>query len=172
MAERRDVIRTRTTIQTAFFDLLFEKPREKITVRDVLRRCGFSNGTFYAHFRDIEALEAQLDRSILQRCRGIWKPNEPLRTEPCLETLEPYAAVLRAAPSPETLDGVRKVRALVFTALAERAGATSPAAIIAAKCLTGAMVDTCVAWLQGDGRLERSAFLRIVDGFLAHGDRI
>ena len=37
----------------ALADLLQEKPLDKITVTDVVRRAGINRGTFYAHYMDI-----------------------------------------------------------------------------------------------------------------------
>lgn len=52
-AEYRNAIRSRKLINTAFADLLQEKPLDKITVTDVVRRAEINRGTFYAHYNDI-----------------------------------------------------------------------------------------------------------------------
>ncbi len=35
------------------FELLDEKPMSKITVKDIVERCGVNRNTFYYHFKDI-----------------------------------------------------------------------------------------------------------------------
>lgn len=52
-AEYRSAVRSRKLIQTALADLLHEKPLNKITVTDVVRRAEINRGTFYAHYSDI-----------------------------------------------------------------------------------------------------------------------
>ncbi len=52
-AEYRSAIRSRKLIQRALADLLQEKPLDKITVTDVVRRAEINRGTFYAHYADI-----------------------------------------------------------------------------------------------------------------------
>ena len=52
-AEYRSAVRSRKLIHAALADLLQEKPLEKITVTDVVKRAEINRGTFYAHYRDI-----------------------------------------------------------------------------------------------------------------------
>ena len=52
-AEYRSAVRSRKLINEALADLLTEKPLDKITVTDVVKRADSNRGTFYAHYRDI-----------------------------------------------------------------------------------------------------------------------
>ena len=54
--------RTKDMIADAFGVLLDEKPISKITVKDIVDRCGINRNTFYYHFQDIPDL-----------CEHIWK---------------------------------------------------------------------------------------------------
>lgn len=54
--------RTKDMIADAFGALLDEKPISKITVKDIVDRCGVNRNTFYYHFQDIPDL-----------CEHIWK---------------------------------------------------------------------------------------------------
>lgn len=54
--------RTKEIISEAFTQLLEEKAIRKITVKDIVDRCGVNRNTFYYHFQDIPAL-----------CEYIWK---------------------------------------------------------------------------------------------------
>ena len=58
---------TRNDIKTAFTELLEERPITKITVKDVVERCGVNRNTFYYHFRDMPDLaEAVIEESFLE----------------------------------------------------------------------------------------------------------
>ena len=51
--------RTKDEIVKAFGDLLTERPLSKITVKDVVDRCGINRNTFYYHFESIPSLLEQ-----------------------------------------------------------------------------------------------------------------
>jgi AcrR family transcriptional regulator len=56
--EDRRVRRTRRSLQQALVALITERGYEKITVQDVLDRADVGRSTFYAHYRDKDALFA------------------------------------------------------------------------------------------------------------------
>lgn len=63
--EYRSSIRSRKMIQTAFQELLREKPFEKITVTDIVNRADINRSTFYAHYPDVRGLvEAMMDNVV------------------------------------------------------------------------------------------------------------
>ena len=70
--------RTRGAIVNAFIQLLSEKPVNKITVKDIVERCGVNRNTFYYHFQDIPSLLELVVKewmdAILQRCRSTDSP--------------------------------------------------------------------------------------------------
>ena len=45
--------KTKETIIDAFWQLLEEKPFNKITVQNIVERCHLNRNTFYYHFQDI-----------------------------------------------------------------------------------------------------------------------
>ncbi len=47
---------TKQAIAESFLQLLDEKPFSKITVKDIVERCGINRNTFYYHYQDIPAL--------------------------------------------------------------------------------------------------------------------
>ena len=56
---------TREIIIKTLFELLNEKPLAKITVKDIVERCGVNRNTFYYHFRDIsDVVESALKREV------------------------------------------------------------------------------------------------------------
>ena len=72
---------TKEIIARTFTELLDEKPMSKITVKDIVERCGVNRSTFYYHFRDIpdvaefilkkkwdEILEAPQERTSITEC--------------------------------------------------------------------------------------------------------
>lgn len=68
-AEYRGAVRSRQLINGALADLLQEKPLDKITVTDVVRRAGVNRGTFYAHYLDIPDVICHLIDKTFSRVR-------------------------------------------------------------------------------------------------------
>ena len=58
---------TRQIITTAFWQLLRQKPMEKITVKEVCTLAQINRGTFYRHFRDCYDLMEQLQEQALDK---------------------------------------------------------------------------------------------------------
>ena len=56
--------RTKEAIVAAFGELLTERPLNKITVKDIVDRCGINRNTFYYHFEGIPSLLEQTVRSM------------------------------------------------------------------------------------------------------------
>ena len=50
------MIQTKEIIKDTFWELLEEKPYNKITVQDIVNRCRVNRNTFYYHFQDIPTL--------------------------------------------------------------------------------------------------------------------
>ncbi len=62
---------TRNEIKTAFVLLLDERPFTKITVKDVVLKCGVNRNTFYYYFRDLPDLaEAVVEEDYGQVTEG------------------------------------------------------------------------------------------------------
>jgi AcrR family transcriptional regulator len=56
VVDDRRVRRTRRNLTDAFVGLVIERGYERVTVADILQRADIGRSTFYAHFRDKEAL--------------------------------------------------------------------------------------------------------------------
>lgn len=70
MAERREyrnAVRSRKMIRQAFTELLEEKPLDKITVTDIVRRADLNRSTFYAHYPDIQGVVEEIQEEIISR---------------------------------------------------------------------------------------------------------
>ncbi len=47
-------------LKRRFLQLLNEKPLNKISVRDIVEKCGINRNSFYYHFQDIPSLIAEI----------------------------------------------------------------------------------------------------------------
>lgn len=55
---------TKKAIISTFKELLNEQPLNKITVREIVERCGINRNTFYYHFDDVPALLEEVIKNI------------------------------------------------------------------------------------------------------------
>lgn len=67
--------RTKKAISDAFWQLLEEKPYNKITVQNIVERCQVNRNTFYYHFQDIPSLaehsiKAWTEQVIKENCES------------------------------------------------------------------------------------------------------
>jgi AcrR family transcriptional regulator len=73
----RRVRRTRDRLGAALVDLLLEKRLDDVSVREVSRRAGVGRSTFYAHFRDKEALFlAEVDEGLRAMASSLGRARE------------------------------------------------------------------------------------------------
>ena len=73
-AEYRSALRSRKLINNALAELIKEKPLDKITVTDVVKRADLNRGTFYAHYTDIQDV---VNRQVDEACNAL---QDALRT--------------------------------------------------------------------------------------------
>ena len=82
-AEYRSAIRSRKLIAMALADLLQEKPLDKITVTDVVRRAGINRGTFYAHYSSLpDVLSSLIDQMFSHLRDTVFQADYPLAHVP------------------------------------------------------------------------------------------
>ena len=71
--------RTKKVITDAFWQLLTEKPYNKITVKNIVELCGVNRNTFYYHFPDIPyLLEHTIEEKTAEIIEGVPNPKTPL----------------------------------------------------------------------------------------------
>lgn len=87
-AEYRSALRSRRMINEALAALMREKPLDKITVTDVVKRADLNRGTFYAHYTDIQDV---VNRQVEQACAAL---REALLSRPTDGAAQPDPAIV------------------------------------------------------------------------------
>lgn len=77
-AEYRSAQRSRKLINNALAELIKEKPLDKITVTDVVKRADLNRGTFYAHYTDIQDV---VNRQVDEACTALQEALRANQTE-------------------------------------------------------------------------------------------
>ena len=65
------VLRTKTSIQNAFIELIEEKGFDAITVKDITMKAKINRGTFYAHYQDKYDLMTKSEEAFMQGMSAI-----------------------------------------------------------------------------------------------------
>ena len=75
-------------IMEAYTQLLDENPAKRVTVNDIVTRCGVSRNTFYYYFPDIPALVAEIEHRWAELIK---EPSDAESVIDCLQPLVKYA---------------------------------------------------------------------------------
>ncbi len=90
-AEYRSSIRSKLLIRNALVSLMREKPFEKITVTDIVKRADINRGTFYAHYKDSRQV---LDKIREDAIEEVGKALRVISPDRMLENPEPVLAAV------------------------------------------------------------------------------
>lgn len=64
-AEYRSSLRSKAMIKEALLSLMIEKPFEKISITDIVRRADINRGTFYAHYANTSEVLKSISTSVV-----------------------------------------------------------------------------------------------------------
>lgn len=78
-AEYRSSIRSKTLIKEALLSLMIEKPFEKISISDIVRRADVNRGTFYAHYSNTSDVLKSISSSVVDEIALLISPYDPGR---------------------------------------------------------------------------------------------
>ena len=71
MIDNRKTRYTRRVIKESYYELLAEKPFDKITVKEICERADINKGSFYNHFENIYTLQAELENEAIENLKQI-----------------------------------------------------------------------------------------------------
>lgn len=74
-AEYRSSIRSKAMIKEALLSLMIEKPFEKISITDIVRRADINRGTFYAHYANTSEVLKSISTSVVDELASVIKVN-------------------------------------------------------------------------------------------------
>lgn len=78
-AEYRSSIRSKALIKEALLSLMIEKPFEKISISDIVRRADINRGTFYAHYSNTSDVLKSISSSVVDEIALLISPYDPSR---------------------------------------------------------------------------------------------
>ena len=72
-AEYRSSIRSKTMIKEAMLELMVEKPFDKITITDIVKKADINRGTFYAHYDNTAEVLKSISASVMDEIAAAFK---------------------------------------------------------------------------------------------------
>ena len=72
-AEYRSSIRSKTMIKEALLELMVEKPFDKITITDIVKKADINRGTFYAHYDNTSEVLRSISASVIDEIASVFK---------------------------------------------------------------------------------------------------
>ena len=72
-AEYRSSIRSKTMIKEAMLELMVEKPFDKITITDIVKKADINRGTFYAHYDNTAEVLKSISASVMDEIAAVFK---------------------------------------------------------------------------------------------------
>ena len=86
--------KTKRAIRSAFYELIKEKPLEKITVREIAERAEINKTTFYAHYETVYDLVDQLEQEAVAEVISQLNTVQGLLSSPRAFVREMYAMLI------------------------------------------------------------------------------
>ena len=109
------MIQTKKIIKETFWELLEEKPYNKITVQDIVKRCRVNRNTFYYHFQDIptlmiDSIEDWMEE-VIQKYGTLTSPVDCLTymAEECMKRKKAFLHLFRSVQKDIFLAGLNKM---------------------------------------------------------------
>ena len=118
-AEYRSSIRSKTMIKEALLSLMTEKPFDKITITDIVKKADINRGTFYAHYENTSEVLKSISVSVMNEMASVfkarnnsdalWNPRGYLKqiSDYFLTDPEYFASLVRTEKIMEVLDDAR-----------------------------------------------------------------
>ncbi len=191
MTQRRDVIRTKQLIEHAYYELLFKKGNEKITVQNILDEANISRGTFYAHYNDIPDLTEQVEKGIVLSIKDslsnstindiLENPKEQLETilSGILAHKEELHVLLTNVDNPRSMQKIKNLFMLAIEADSDYTisqnhsdkteSLKASQRLITKGCMAGAIFDACYYWIMSDDAADVELLTNIISDFLSGG---
>lgn len=162
------MIQTKEIIRSTFWQILEEKPYNKITVQDIVNRCGVNRNTFYYHFQDIPTL--MLDsiedwlKDVIRRYGKIESPVECLTcmAEECMKRKKALLHLFRSIQREKFLDGMNKMGYDIILDYVDEVGEykqiPNKEKENFIKCYKCVFVGTILEWLEEDASYDLKEF--------------
>ena len=162
------MIQTKEIIKDTFWELLEEKPYNKITVKDIVTRCRVNRNTFYYYFQDIptlmmDSIEGWMEEVILQY-GNFQSPVDCLTymAEECMKRKKAFLQLFRFVQKETFLAGLNKMGNVIIQIYVDKMGVyrqiSKREKDIFIRCYKCVFVGSLLNWLEEDASYDLKEF--------------
>jgi AcrR family transcriptional regulator len=180
-AEYRSSLRSKKLIREAFFELMTEKEKSRITVTDIVTRADINRRTFYAHYQDVRALIELLEDETIEKIEEFItdgkKADFPIDPLPLVSKMAEYIEenldYFRILISGDNSDPfIRKLKKmLIRNAQSEKVIPQSVKSTLEFKILTnfmvGGLINVIQMWVSDDMGHSLSEYSQALAGLMS-----
>ena len=177
------MIQTKKIIKETFWELLEEKPYNKITVQDIVKRCRVNRNTFYYHFQDIptlmiDSIEDWMEE-VIQKYGTFTSPVNCLTymAEECMKRKKAFLHLFRSAQKDTFLSWLNKMGYDIIRIYVDKIGAcehiSKEEREIFIRCYKCVFVGSLLDWLEESASYDLKEFYEeLCKIFAGSGERI
>ena len=177
------MIQTKEIIKNTFWELLEEKPYNKITVQDIVNRCRVNRNTFYYHFQDIptlmiDSIEDWMEE-VIQKYGTFTSPVDCLTymAEECMKRKKAFLHLFCSVPKDTFLTGLNKIGYDIIRIYVNRIGEykkiSQEEKEIFIRCYKCVFVGSLLDWLEESASYDlKELYEALCKMFAGSGERI
>jgi len=154
----KGVIQTKKMIKDTFWEILEEKPYNKITVQDIVNRCHVNRNTYYYHFQDIPTLMTDSIEDwmmdVIQKYGTLESPVDCLTymAQECMKRKKAFLHLFRSVQKDVFLSGLSKMGDDIIRSYVEKLGkyerVSKAEKEILIKCYKCVFIGSILDWLE------------------------
>lgn len=177
------MIQTKEIIKNTFWEILEEKPYNKITVQDIVNRCRVNRNTFYYHFQDIptlmiDSIEDWMEE-VIQKYGTFTSPVDCLTymSDECMKRKKAFLHLFRSVQKDTFLSGLNKMGYDIIQIYVDKIGEyrqiSKEEKEIFIRCYKWVFIGSLLDWLEEGASYDlREFYEELCKIFAGSGERI
>nr|WP_295278247.1 TetR/AcrR family transcriptional regulator [uncultured Blautia sp.] len=177
------MIQTKDTLKDTFWDILEEKPYNRITVQDIVNRCCVNRNTFYYHFQDIptlmiDSIEDWMEE-VIQNYGTFTSPVDCLTymAEECMKRKRAFLHLFRSVQKDTFLAGLNKMGYDIIQKYVNKIGEykkiSQKEKELFIKCYKCVFVGSLLDWMEEGASYDLKEFYEeLCKMFAGSGERV
>ena len=177
------MIQTKEIIKDTFWELLEEKPYNKITVKDIVTRCRVNRNTFYYYFQDIptlmtDSIEDWMEK-VIQQYGSVTSPVNCLTymAEECMKRKKAFLHLFHSVQKDPFLSGLNKMGDDIIRKYVDKMGVYKQVSKkekdIVIRCYKCVFVGSMLNWLEEGASYDLKEFYEeFCKMFAGPGERV
>ena len=177
------MIQTKKIIKDTFWEILEEKPYNKITVQDIVNRCCVNRNTFYYHFQDIPTL--MIDsiedwmKEVIQKYGAFTSPVDCLTylADECMKRKKAFLHLFRSVQKDTFLSALSRIGYDIIRIYMDKIGEykqiSKEEKEIVIRCYKCVFVGSLLDWLEESASYDlKELYKELCKMFAGSGERV